>query len=237
MTAPFEISVEAEAVEASHLVRVPCAPCAARGLAVWTLADPGRPRESVRCAKCHGGSQIVATGSMAYGVPVGYPNPYGRGSVALSGPQGYPAPEVTSQDGWVADDAYAARGVPGAVSTLAEKARAAGWDVRVQYARGCFANRATGRPGVVKDSFAVVFRRDGWGGYAVRVGAVWESVLFYGRALPWFPHASITDLGSWLADPERPAAWYDEIRARESAKKTRQREAAKLRTKKGGEGL
>lgn len=236
MTAPFEISVEAEAVEASHLVRVPCASCAARdpwARVVWTLADPGRPRESVRCAKCHGGSQIVATGSMAYGVPVGYPNPYGRGSVALSGPEEYPAPVVSSRDERWVDVA----GVPGPVDALAERARAAGWDVRVQYARGCFANRATGRPGAVKDSFAVVFRRDGWGGYAVRVGAVWESVLVYGRALPWFPHASITDLGTWLADPERPAAWYDEIRARESAKKTRQREAAKLRTKKGGEGL
>lgn len=236
MTAPFEVSVEAEAVEASHLVRVPCASCARRDPwagPVWTLADPGRPRASVRCADCWGGSQIVPTGSMAYGQPIGYPNPYGRGSVALSGPQEYPAPIVTSRDERWRDVA----GVPGPVEKLAQSASAADWQVRVQYARGCFANRATGHPGAVKDSFAVVFQRDGWGGYAVRVGPAWESVLIYGEALPWFPHASVTDLGVWLADPNRPASWYDEIRTRVAAQKARQREAARTRTKKGGEGL
>jgi hypothetical protein len=56
-----------------------------------------------------------------------------------------------------------------------------------------------------------------------------------GRGLPPFGLGGVTDLREWLADPEKPASWYDAIRGRVHLAEVRRKEAAKNRPKKGRE--
>lgn len=216
----FEGFREPEPIAASHLLRVGCSIC---GPEVSALAAPGR-EQMARCTACLGQSVSVSAGSMAYTVPVGYPGIRSSVSVELSGRTGHPAPVVSSRDGVVGD-------TPSAVATLAADARAAGWEARVQFARGCFPHGTTGAPTMERESFAVLMRRDAWGAYAVHVGAGWRSVMLWGVALPWFPLASVTDLREWLAAPGRGPEWYDAIRERVRLAEVRRREAARNRPK------
>lgn len=228
----FEGYREPEPIAASHLLRVGCSIC---GPEVSALAAPGRER-TARCTGCLGGSQSVPVGSMAYTVPVGYPSRFTAASVDLSGREPYPNPAVSSRD-----DVHGAwrQEMPGAVTTLAADALAAGWETRVQRAIGCFPHGGTGASTMERESFAVRMRRDGWGAYAVYVGTGWRSVMLWGRGLPWFPLASVTDLREWLADPARSAGWYDAIRERTRLAGVRKREAARNRPKrtKSQEGM
>lgn len=53
------------------------------------------------------------------------------------------------------------------------------WDVEITYARGCFPNGATGKPGAVKDSIAVRMTRGSVRAVAVYVGGstwAWDTM-------------------------------------------------------------
>lgn len=221
MTMPVEMEIEAREIPASHLLSVRCTGCGGR-----TLAAPGRERLA-RCATCWGGSVLLPARSMAYTIPVGWP--LLRVTLVEQERTPYPAPEVSSRD-----DIAALHGVvwPSAVEKLASDGSALAWDVRKQWARGCLPHATTGRPGASEDSFAVCFARDVWTAWAVYRGGAWKFVWMTGKDLPPFGLGGVTDLREWLADPDRPASWYDAIRERVANRK----EAAKSRPKKGREG-
>lgn len=216
----FELEIEDDRfipIENSHLSWGRCT-CGARA-----LVAPGVRR--VRCASClvqeTGAGQGVAELAGRYAPVVGYP--LGRGVAPVAQRLEYPAPEVTSRDPWDGD------GCPSAVAKLAERAREASWDVRVQRSRGCAPHATHGRPGALKSWFAVVMRREDWHAYAVHDGGGWASVMLWGRDLPWFAAASITDLAEWIeagGGSGVPAEWYVAIVAREVDKDRRAKERA-----------
>lgn len=128
----------------------------------------------------------------------------------------YPAPVVTSRDPW--DGA----GTPSAVAGLAQRAVAASWTVRVQRSRGCRPHASHGAPGALKWLYGVVLSNGEASGYAIHDGSTWVSVLIWGRDRPWFPGASVTDLGEWIAARGvMPESWYQAIREREQGKDAR----------------
>lgn len=74
-----------------------------------------------------------------------------------------------------------------------------------------------GKQLAVADLWSVRFRRGEWMGYAVRRGAAWDSVCVTGATLPPFMRLGVTALREWLADPDRPPAWYGEILLKQDA--------------------
>ena len=122
---------------------------------------------------------------------------------------GYPAPLVTSRDAW--DGA----GAPSAVEKQAEKARAASWSVRVQRSRGNAPHAAHGAPGALKWRYAIVLRKDECAAYAVHDGSGWVSVMLWSATRPWFPYASITDLGEYVdAGGRMDDRWFEAVHER-----------------------
>lgn len=221
MTGPIEMEIEAREIPASHLLSVRCTGCGGR-----TLAAPGRERLA-RCATCWGGSVIVPTRSLPYTVPVGWP--LLRCSVPEQARPAYPAPEVSSRYNIAA-------AWPSAVEKLASDGSALAWDVRKAWARGCLPHATTGRPGPSEDSYAVRFARSHLAAWAVYRGGAWKFVWMTGKDLPPFGLGGVTDLREWLADPGKPASWYDVIRERARLAEMRRKEAARTRLKKGREG-
>jgi hypothetical protein len=147
----------------------------------------------------------------------------------------FPAPEVTSRDPW-----DGVTGLPSAVAKLAEKARAASWRVRVQRSKGCAPHATHGAAGAVKWRYAVRCALEGRGAYAVydARGETWKSVMLWGRDCPVFPHASVTDLGVYLAaGGVMDADWYDAIRAHVVDGAVRKKEAAVSRPRSKREGM
>jgi hypothetical protein len=140
-------------------------------------------------------------------------------------PAGYPAPEVTSRESWDGEE-----GLPGAVRKLAQKATAAGWEVRVQRSRGCLPDAANGHPSALKWLHAVIVRKGGANAYAIRDAetGTWKSVTTWGEGAPWFAGlASITDLGEYLVQGGMmPGSWYDEIRTRDARAEQRKKDRA-----------
>lgn len=129
---------------------------------------------------------------------------------------GYPAPRVTSRDPW--DGA----GMPSAVAKQAESARAASWSVRVQRSRGNAPHASHGAPGALKWRYAIVLRKDDAAAYAVHDGSGWVSVMLWSTARPWFPYASITDLGEYVeAGGKMDDRWFSAIRERVSGQTAR----------------
>lgn len=198
------------------------------------LADPGQAR-AARCAVCMT-SQVGAVARSGpgggYGVPVGYPNPYGASErVEAQGLADFPAPQVTSREGVGCD-------WPGPVMTLDREARACDWSVSRGYARGRFPNLATGRPGVERESFSVRFARQEWQGYAVFVNRVWQSIWVAGRGLAPFGWLGRKELGAWLMAPSQEPEWYQEIRRRKMAQAYESKAKAAARPKKAkSEGM
>lgn len=179
---------EPREVPASHLVKARCRECGADALTV-----PERAREA-RCGPClsakHGAGGGVALGS--YGPVVAR---WTIGRTDENGPVEPPAgvfrrlAEVTSRDAPRVD-----YWEPGPVTSLAEKARLWGWEVRVQYARGKYGL-------TVQDSWAVRFgrhRETNNRAYAVRVGDTWKSVCVWGPELAPYLKMGIEDLKTWL---------------------------------------
>jgi len=201
-----------EIIDRSHLVRRVCA-CSAVALADAEYAG------IVRCGAC-----LRALADRATAMPAVDPwedspswlSMLGQGypvRAALVADQ-YPSPEITSREPW--DGA----GVPLAVAKRAESAVAARWDVRVQRSRGCAPNAANGRPGVVKTRFALVLGNGYASAYAVHDGSSWKSIMLWSAERPWFPLATVTDLGEYIAaGGKMNDEWFDAIRRREAEKK------------------
>lgn len=144
----------------------------------------------------------------------------------------YPRPEWTSRDDVSAPD------VP-TVRALADRARAAGWFVQVASSRGSVPHGTTGRPTAVKTLWSVRMRHPGGvAAYAVRGGAAWSSVMIWGRAIAWFPYASITDLSEFIAAAgDVPPDWFDAIRRRVLAADARRKAAPRKAAAGKREGL
>ena len=114
--------------------------------------------------------------------------PAERSAPGALGP--HPAPTVSSREG---RDAVLC---PAAVLKLAERAREAGWEVRLQYAKGRGVHGSTGRPLAEKESFALVFHSHpmtALGAYAVYRGGSWDSCSAGGKLVK-----GVTPLVAWL---------------------------------------
>lgn len=212
----FEVEIEAErliSIENSHLAWGHCR-CGASA-----LVAPGR---TSRCSTC---AWTDAESARSPESVVGLPK-LGQGYPPAAPPAAdpYPAPEVTSREEWDGG------GCPSPVLKLAERAREASWDVRVQRSRGSAPHATTGRPGAVKWRYALVLSRDdnAWSAYAVHDGASWTSVMLWGSTRPWFPLASVTDLAAYVdAGGEMDEAWYAGIRERVAGADARRKLRAK----------
>lgn len=134
----------------------------------------------------------------------------------------YPTPEHSSRDPWPVDFV-----APGPVAQLRMLAERAGWDVTMTYSRGHYPHGTTGQPTALRHTVAVrvVHQEAGYGGYAIyaspvaKPGWTWLSVMLWGRDLPPFHLASITDMKAWIQAGGRVSPrWYTTIRDRERAK-------------------
>lgn len=145
----------------------------------------------------------------------------------------FPAPEFTSRDQDQQPEI-----LPGPVMKLAEFAREAGWEVRVQASQGCLPHSTTGRPGTPKDLIGVRFGghpmtdRQAYAIYsrAAKGGTwTWSSVMLWGPDLPAYGGGGLEHLNRFLFDPtmstEEAIALVDSIKAlraqQEAAKKAR----------------
>jgi hypothetical protein len=105
--------------------------------------------------------------------------------------------------------------VPAPVEKLAEKARKAGWRVKVQTSRGCPPNSATGAPCVARTLYGVIIGNGRYGAYGVRDDTGWSSVMLWGHDRTWFSLANVTELGEYIeARGEMPDSWYAGVRRR-----------------------
>ena len=185
------MSTGGQAIEGTHLLRVPCVRCAED-----TLCAPGRQRDA-HCAPCWGaltGGGLAGVKEMGYTTPVGYPmGTYVEPEVEVSS---YPSPLVSSREGQ-----EPAGGWPGPVAKLAQFAAERGWAVKCQWAKGAMPHGKHGRPQAVRDSYAVRMRRGEFSAVAVYRGGVWGSVWMWGEAM--LPNqGSVTKLKEFLdGDP------------------------------------
>jgi hypothetical protein len=151
-----------------------------------------------------------------------WPRAFGQGEAPEVPRVPYPAPAVSSRDGEAPPF-----DMPGAVLKLAEKAREAGWEVQVTYARGNPAHGTTGRPTGVAHTLAVRCGGHITGRRAVAVykrgenGKTWtaDSVWMWGPNLVHCGAGGITALMTYLENPMLPDAWFAQLKADAAAKK------------------
>lgn len=137
----------------------------------------------------------------------------------VAGKEPYPAPVTTSRE-------VSAFPMPQPVMSLAEFAREAGWDVRVQYAQGYPPHGSTGRPGALKDSIAIIFGghpitdRQAYACYEKTASGsawTWNGISIRGSDVTPYGGCGITELKEFLSTPERTAsavaAWVRGIKA------------------------
>lgn len=119
----------------------------------------------------------------------------------------YPAPERTSRDGAPAD-------IPSAVGKLAQFAREASWEVRVQESVGNVPHGSTGRPTGLKRLIALRFGahpmtdRQAYVVYETTVNKVaWKprSIMIWGPDLNPYAHCGMNELRTYLRD----LTWHD----------------------------
>lgn len=138
--------------------------------------------------------------------------------------------------------------LPAPVLKLAEFAREAGWDVRMQYAQGYPPHGSTGRPGALKDSIAVIFGghplqpfRAGYACYEKTASGsdwAWDGIVIQGADLPSFSGCGVTELKEFLANPllktDNLLAWVRVIRERNetAALESKQRDAWRMEARK-----
>lgn len=204
MTAPMEFEIEAEPIAASHLLAVPCVRrCGAR-----TVAAPGQERAAL-CGPCRlreaSGVAAIQRLPTVPPPPLGWDRPDGSGAT-----EAVSAPAV--QDPEMVCPAYCEHERPGPVRGLVEHAGSYGWHLEVRHSRGGVMG-GSGKQLAVADMWSVRFRRGPWKGYAARRGEDWDSVCVAGEALPPFLMLGLVQLREWLTQPDRPAAWYDAVRA------------------------
>lgn len=207
----FDIVIEDERdvpIENSHLFRGRCA-CGA-----VALHAAGRRARCGECLRRDSGAGVSPADARRVPLwPVVSFVPQTLPERAVEAREPYPAPEWTSRD-----PAPAGVEPPAVVVGLAVLARECGWDVRVQCSRGRRPHGSTGRPLTVKTLWAVVMSYGGgfWSAYGVYDGTAWSSVMLWGRTLPFFPLASVTDLHHFVKMRGEVGApeWFDAIRGR-----------------------
>jgi len=212
MTAPFEIE-EPEPVEFSGLLRTRCLVCRNGGV----LAAPDQVGNAM-CGPCR--SQEASTAATILRLPAETPVPVPwvppqdpepeNGSQGAEEDPGFVCPPFgPGVDGQFDPDTNACHSLPGPVGDLMHEAWRSGWLVLVRHSRGKPAGART-----ISDLWSVRFRRPGWAGYAVRRGDVWTSVGVSGETLTPFLDLGVTELRTWLADPEQAPEWYAKIKKR-----------------------
>lgn len=114
----------------------------------------------------------------------------------------YPAPERTSRDSEVAD-------MPSAVAKLAQFAREASWEVRVQASMGNVPHGSTGRPTALKQLIGLRFgahpmtERRAYVVYESPASrSAWKprSIMIWGPDLTPYAHCGMTELRAYLAE-------------------------------------
>lgn len=225
MTAPveafpiFEIEEDDRVIpiENSHLSRGRCV------CGEVALFAPGQRPRCGNCIRAAADAVTAAPARPLIALPLlGQGHPPHPPEVA----EPFPPSEITSRDPWGEEDP-----APAVVATLAQKARKAGWSVRVQRSRGCFPHGSTGAPSAPRTLHGMTFRKgegaESASAYAIRDGDTWSSVMLWGASTPWFPMATVTDLGEYLAaDGLMPADWYEDIRTRDARAEQRKKDRA-----------
>ena len=211
--------IEPVAIEGSHLVRLPCGDCGRPGAAV---VAPGQERNAY-CGACRRARALAS--AKITGLPGVAPPPgVGTSEIAsqrvacpvccetkvkktctFTGHVPPVAPEMVCRPGLCGHDPL------GPVLDLYSFARSHNWQAVVQHSRGRVMG-LTGKQLAAADMWSVRFRRGTWQGYATRRGEAWDSVCVTGAGLPPFLGLGVTGLRAWLADPEKPPAWYEAVR-------------------------
>lgn len=199
MTAPFEIE-EPEPVPFSGLLRTRCRVCRTSE----ALAAPDQVGNAM-CGPCR--QQEASAAATIQRLPAETP----------SGVEWEPSQRILAENGAEGFEVTfpvcppdCVHAVPSPVTDLLLAGLAAGWQTVQQHSRGKPAGART-----VSEIWSVRFRRPGWAGYAVRVGAAWKSVAVSGETLPPLAGAlGVTELREWLEQPERDASWYAKIKKR-----------------------
>lgn len=151
----------------------------------------------------------------------------------VAGVEPYPEPVINSRQ----ESAFLA---PAPVLKLAEVAREAGWDVRMQYAQGYPPHGSTGLPGALKDSIAVIFGghplqpfRAGYACYEKTASGSawsWNGIMIQGADVTPYAGCGIEELKFFLSTPdmtsEQVARWVSTLKERRAA----QGDDAKRRT-------
>jgi hypothetical protein len=120
--------------------------------------------------------------------------------------------------------------MPESVMKLAEFAREAGWEVRVQYARGNGIHGSTGKPTGLVHSLAVrmgnhpMTDAQAVAVYVSGSSWTWKSIWVSGPELPPFGAAGLTELKEWLdAAGDVPPGWYSTIAERVAEQERRRK--------------
>lgn len=200
---------EPQPINASHLVHCACVVCG--GVA---LAAPSQAQKA-RCTACVGAGVDGSALRGSY-TPGRLLSPLRPSEAVVEQPEVRPPVLVCLPE--------CEHPMPDPVRDLTLYAIAQGWQVVVQHSAGGVMG-GNGKQLADAQMWGMRLRMGAkWQGYAVRRGAQWESVCVAGETLPPFLTLGITELRTWLAEPEQPASWYAGLRAKAAA----QAQAAKI---------
>lgn len=190
---------EPQPIEASHLVHCACMTCGGTA-----LAAPEQARKA-RCTACAGAGVDGSALRGSY-TPGRLLSPLRPSEAVVERTAIRPPVLVCPPD--------CAHPLPAPVRDLTLYASAYGWLVTAQHSVGGVMG-GIGKQLADAQLWSVRFRVGvKWQGYAVRRGAQWESVCVAGETLSPFLTLGVTDLRTWLAEPEQPLEWYAGLRAK-----------------------
>lgn len=141
---------------------------------------------------------------------------------AVAGGEDYPAPHVDSRN-----DIEAAW--PSSLMGMRAFAAGYGWRSVSQYSRGCMPHATTGRPGPVKDWYALRLAAPGGArrAWMVHDGMKWTTVGIWGDGVPALTgELGVTAIQQWIVGPEDPLAFRDGLSRIKAQTVVRKREAA-----------
>lgn len=155
------------------------------------------------------------------------------GEVAADG-EDYPAPHVDSRYDievpW-----------PSSLMRMRAFAHAHGWRSVSQYSRGCMPHAVTGKPGPVKDWYALRLAAPGGvrRAWMVHDGMKWTGVGIFGEGVPVLTgELGVTAIQQWIIGPDDPLAFREGLSAVKASAAVRKRESARVsaarRAKTGG---
>lgn len=143
----------------------------------------------------------------------------------------YPAPMILSGDN--ADPAL----WPSSVLKMQSYALGRGWRVIRQYSRGSMPHGSTGRPGPVKDWYALrLAAGDGLrAAWMVHDGTSWKSMGIWGADVqPLVGSLGVTAVEVWIAGMLDPVKFRNDLAASMREAEKRKREAARVSASKRG---